>query len=108
MYICITQNYIIMTRLEAIADCKKQLASVKSPFLSQESIECVDDAYQTALETGWYKDELRGEIELYENMTDEEYDEKFNQQPISPGYEPRCRFGESDGHGGIDEEEYPY
>ena len=95
-----------MTRIRAIADCKKALAAIVSPFLSQESIECVDDAYQSALEIGWYKDELRGEIELYENMTDEEYDEKFNCS--SSEYELRSRFGESDGHGGIDEEEYPY
>lgn len=94
-----------MTRLEAIADCKKALASAHSPFLSQESIECVDDAYQAALEMGWYRDELRGEIELYENMSDEEYDKRFN-QPISE--QPRCHFGESDGFGGIEEEEYDY
>ena len=99
-----------MTREQAIADCKAKLSSAKSPFLSQESIECVDDAYQDALEMSYYRDELRGEIELYENMTDEEYNEQFNSKPdiISPEYEPRCRFGESDGYGGIDEEEYPY
>lgn len=71
-----------MTRLQAIQKCKDELKSVKAPYVSQESIEDVDDTYQNALEIGWYKDELREDIKLYENMTDEEYDEHNYQVDI--------------------------
>jgi hypothetical protein len=61
------------TRIEAIAELRQELTEMVTPYLSQDSIECVDDAYQEALEIGWYKDELRDSIKFLEEMSDEEY-----------------------------------
>lgn len=66
-----------MTRIERIAELQKELNDCIALYLTQESIECVDDAYQEALEISWFKDDLRDQIKHLESLSDEQFINDF-------------------------------
>lgn len=66
-----------MTKFDKIEILEKELESLRTPLLTEENIEDADDMYQQALEIGYYKAELREEIEYIKSMDNSTFKSKY-------------------------------
>ena len=81
-------------KTQRLKELRLELSNTKAPMLSMEDHEEVSDRYQQALEVGYYKEELRNEIEAIKAMSYKEFDERYNSTILDEVEEYNSKHGD--------------